>query len=83
MDNTVEAFHYTMQSYPKYTLLPNSLTSQEEVIDYVINEVYQTPLLKYFQETIDYELFWYILFTRDLAFVLNKRILIKHLELGL
>jgi len=64
-----------MQSYSKYT--------PEEVIDYVINEVYQTPLLKHFQKTIDYELFWHILFTRDLAIVLNTRILIKHLELGL
>jgi tRNA-dihydrouridine synthase len=57
--------------------------SEEEVIDYIINEVYQTPLLKHFKETIDYPLFWHILFTRDLAIVLNKRILVKHLELGL
>lgn len=81
-DNTVEAFHYAMHSYPKYTLLPNSLSSQEDVIEYIINEVYQTPLLKHFAEAIDYDLFWHILFTRDLAIVLNKRILIKHLELG-
>lgn len=82
-DNTLDALHYAVNTYQKYSLLPDTLNSKEEVIQYIINEIYQTPLLKHFGETIDYELFWHILFTRDLAIVLNKRILVKHLELEL
>lgn len=55
-DNTIEAFHYAMNAYPKYTLLPDVLDSQEDIVKYVINEIYETPLLKWFGETIDYEL---------------------------
>lgn len=81
-DNNVDAFHYAMNTYQKYTLLPDTLTSQKAIVQYIIKEIYETPLLKYFEDTIDYDLFWHILFTTDLAIVFNKRVLVKHLELG-
>ena len=81
-DNSVDAFHYAMNTYQKYTLLPDTLTSQKAIVQYIIKEIYETPILKYFEDTIDYDLFWHILFTTDLAIVFNKRVLVKHLELG-
>lgn len=81
-DNSVDAFHYAMNTYQKYTLLPDTLTSQKAIVQYIIKEIYETPILKHFEDTIDYDLFWHILFTTDLAIVFNKRVLVKHLELG-
>ena len=83
-DNTLDALHYAVNSYPKYTLIPKGVDSKEEVVRYVINEIYETPsLLNKFGEAIDIDLFYHFLLTRDIAIVIDKRTLIKHLELGI
>lgn len=82
--DSVDAFFYAMDSYPIYTLVPKGIVTKKDVIHFVINELYETPsLVSLFGETIDHNLFYRSLFARDIAVMIDKRILIKHLELGI
>ena len=79
--DTVEALHYALLNYDKYTLVPDSCKTWEEIATFVLKKFFNPNLLKYFESAISLKDFYYSSLKHGLAWQVDNRILIKSVEL--